>query len=107
MISFPEYERLLGDRPAKFDADDVEYREAEGPERCSRCIHFFQSKDRATCEIFRPDDDQDVDANWVCQFYSFDGEEYPLLGEKEHVDEAELESESEPEPLGFEVKEEP
>lgn len=97
MITFAEYQRLLEDRPDKFEPDAVDYREADGAERCSRCIHFYQSKDHAVCEIMRPEDEAEVEPGYVCDFYTFDGEEFPLLdnNQQPEPDEDQPESESE------------
>lgn len=96
MMSFAEYQELIADRPEKAEPDAVNYRDAEGKERCSRCIHFFQSKDRAVCEIMRPEDEEDVEPNYVCNFYTFDGEEFPLQDITEHPADEEPETEEEP-----------
>lgn len=85
--SFADYEKMLSDKPTKFSAAEVNYREAEGSERCKLCFHFFTQGggDRRTvCEIFRPTgEDENVDPNYVCDFFTKESEEYPLLGEKQ------------------------
>jgi hypothetical protein len=83
-VSFEEYEQLLEDRPQKFTADQVNYREAEGEEKCRRCIHFFTQgggERRNVCEVFRPDN-EDVDPDFVCDFVTQDGKKYPLQKEE-------------------------
>jgi hypothetical protein len=76
------YDSMIADRPAKFDEDEVEYRMAEkkGP-RCGTCVHFFERKvdGFTTCEIFRPADDGPVKENYVCDYWTEDGETFPLL----------------------------
>lgn len=83
-VGMKDYERLIGDRPEKFDAQEVNYRENEGKEHCSRCIHFYVRKlDRhAVCEIFRNDevDKNGIDPYYVCDFFTPDGEKFPLYG---------------------------
>jgi hypothetical protein len=75
------YDRMIADRPLKFDADEVNYREADSESSCGKCIHLFSRivDSHNTCEIFRPADDASVDKNFVCDFFSKDGEEFPLL----------------------------
>lgn len=84
-----EYNKLIEDRPDKFDAEDVGYREAEGRERCGRCIHLFIRKldNFGVCEIFRSDetDDDGIDPDHVCDFFTRDGSNFPLLKEKAHA----------------------
>lgn len=84
-VSFEEYEAVVSDRPEKLTEEQVEYRDAEGKEKCKVCWHFFTQGggDRRTvCEIFRPSDDGNVEPEKVCSFFTPDGEEYPLLKEK-------------------------
>lgn len=80
-----QYLRLMEDRPKKFDANQVGYRRAELTEdtECQHCIHFYRRQvDKfSVCEIFR-DEDTDrhgIDPRWVCDFFTPDGEEFPLL----------------------------
>jgi hypothetical protein len=78
-----EYEELVADRPKKFSPDDVNYREADGNQkRCGKCIHFYvRLADRlTTCEIMRSDetDENGVDPEFVCDFFTKDGEEFPM-----------------------------
>lgn len=75
-VSKESYLRLMENRPYKFDEDEVDYREGEGDELCKTCIHFFtrEADEFHTCEIFRPKDDESVDPEYVCDFWS-DGEE--------------------------------
>ena len=77
------YDRMIADRPLKFNAEEVAYREADAESTCGECIHFYTREvDRHhTCEIFRPDNDKSVDAAYVCDFFSNDGEDFPLLSE--------------------------
>lgn len=83
-VSKDLYERMIADRPLKFSAKEVNYRDSveESEEAyCHSCVHFFTRKidGHNTCEIFRPKDDESVDPNYVCDFFSPDGEEFPLL----------------------------
>ena len=71
-VSKESYERLLRDRPYKFDEEEVNYRDGEGEDVCATCIHFFTRKvdGYSTCEIFRPSDDSPVDPDYVCDFHT-------------------------------------
>jgi len=77
------YFRIVENRPFKFSAEEVNYRDGEGEEICRTCQHFFERViDKFhTCEIFRPKDDASVEAEYVCDFHTVDGEEFPLLEE--------------------------
>ena len=81
---FETYKRLLEDRPFKLAPDEVNYRAGE-EHHCSDCIHFFSRKVDGfhTCEVMRPDDDavESIIANYVCDLYTSDGEEYPYQEE--------------------------
>ena len=79
MVSLSDYRQLLKDRPAKFSESDVFYRRGEGKERCRRCLHFFTGISRSVCEIFRPPNDESVKPEWVCDFFTKNGESFPLL----------------------------
>jgi hypothetical protein len=91
--SFADYQDLLADRPTKFGPEEVDYEEASGPERCRRCIHFFENLVRpaSTCEIVRLEGDKDIKADWVCKFWTADGEEFPLLSHEKEEEESEEE----------------
>lgn len=80
-VSKESYLRLIENRPYKFDEEEVSYRDAKGEEACGNCIHFFTREvDKFhTCEIFRPEDGGTVDVDYVCDFHTVDGEEFPLL----------------------------
>ena len=62
--TFAEYQAMVDDRPEKLNEEEVNYRDAEGQERCGVCFHFFMQgggERRTTCEIFRPTgEDTDV-----------------------------------------------
>lgn len=75
------YDRMIENRPLKFDAEEVSYREADEEERCGKCMHFYSRKvdGHNVCEIFRPKEDESVDPDYVCDFFSEDGEVFPLL----------------------------
>lgn len=83
-ISFSTYDRLVSDRPFKFEPEEVNYREGAGEELCKRCVHFFsRAVDGWTvCEILRDvktDDEEDqIKANWVCDFWTSNNKDYPL-----------------------------
>lgn len=81
MTLLSEYKDLLDDRPVKLSPEDVEYREAEElSRRCARCIHFYERKTDVygVCEIMRPESDKAVDPDYVCQFFTNDGEKFPM-----------------------------
>ena len=79
------YDRMIADRPLKFNEEEVNYRKArfDSDDICENCVHFFTREvdQHHTCEIFRPDDDESVDAAYVCDFFSKDGETFNLLRE--------------------------
>ena len=89
MVSLSDYRQLLKDRPAKFSESDVFYRRGEGKERCRGCFHFFTNPEsrssnpvRQVCEIFRPRNDESVKPEWVCDFWTKNGSDFPLLERK-------------------------
>lgn len=83
LATLDEYKQLMADRPQKFTADEVDYRRADGDMICAKCTHFYERRTdkHGTCEIFRsPEvDDKGVSPYFVCDFYSTDGETFPLL----------------------------
>jgi len=93
--TFAEYLRLLKDRPPKFHAKEVGYRQARsgegrnwttsGEPSCRTCRHFYVSKPakRSVCEVVRPNLDASIDPDWTCKFHTRDGINYPLLESKE------------------------
>lgn len=85
-----DYTKLLADRPSKFSDEEVDYRESEGREKCGKCLHFYtrQIDSLHTCEIFRNDevDTDGIDPEYVCDFFTRDGEIFPLLKEGEPHD---------------------
>lgn len=82
-VSLREVKKQLADRPKKFNERDVDYRRANGSNhRCLTCEHFFRSKSRNVCELFRPTGDTEtktvsVRGDWVCDFWTGDGIRYP------------------------------
>ena len=96
-VSRLEYETLVADRPQKFDEDQVNYRPANRSQfRCDRCLHYFTriTDNFGVCEIFRPtryarrrspeegyptEEIEEVQPEMVCDFFSADGSQYPLL----------------------------
>ena len=88
-VSKDLYDRIIADRPFKLNAEEVNYRKSEGEELCESCNHFFLRNidNHATCEIFRPANDEPVEFNYVCDFFSTDGEEFPLLTPKDTTSE--------------------
>lgn len=75
------YDRVIADRPFKLNVEEVNYREAEGPEQCKNCVHLFErAVDQfRTCEIFRPDDESSIEMEYTCSFHTTDNETFPLL----------------------------
>jgi hypothetical protein len=82
-VSFSEYTALTRDRPSKFNQEEVNYREAEGEEHCAGCLHFYIGKvaGRNVCEILRVQPEESIKPDWVCDFYTENGTEYPLFKE--------------------------
>lgn len=84
-VSKALYDRLLENRPFKFSAEEVNYRDAEGEERCENCVHFYTRKVDGfnVCEIFRDDetDEKGIDTVYACDFHTADGKTFPLLEE--------------------------
>lgn len=77
------YEAMIADRPEKFSAEDVSYRDAEGKEHCSNCIHFYQRRldHFGVCEIMRSEetDADGVDPDYVCDYWNQGDDRFPLL----------------------------
>ena len=75
------YEEMMADRPEKFSPEDVDYRKGTGGEICGRCLHFYERKiDRyGVCEILRLEDDAPIEETKVCDYYTHDGKNFPLL----------------------------
>jgi len=81
-VSKELYDRLIENRPLKLSEEEVSFRAPHDvEEKCSGCIHFFKRAldGFTTCEIFRPANDSSVDPAGVCDFFSVDGETFPLL----------------------------
>jgi hypothetical protein len=83
-VSKESYLRLIENRPYKFDEKEVNYGVPDGEEVCRTCVHFFErvTDQFHTCEIFRPSDDAPVEPEYVCDFHTTDGEEFPFLTPK-------------------------
>ena len=79
--TFAEYQAMVADRPEKLSAEEVNYRECEDVgNECEHCFHFYQQvagEKRMTCEIFRPDGEKSVEPEYVCDFFTRDGEDFP------------------------------
>ena len=80
-VSKDLYDRIVADRPFKLSADEVNFREGGSEAHCRGCVHYYVRKaDGFTvCEIYRPEDDAMIPADGVCDFFSEDGENFPLL----------------------------
>ncbi len=84
LITITEYEKLVADRPQKFSAEQVGYKDhtPRGQnEICSSCLHFYRGEvaERTVCEIFRPEGGKDVEALGFCLFWTLEGKRFPLL----------------------------
>ena len=89
------YRRVMDNRPFKMSRGEAGYRQAAEDEigagcHCRDCIHFFTRRVDGlnTCEIYRDEqDEQSIEPNYVCRYFTADGEEFPLLqGERENGD---------------------
>lgn len=87
-VTLEAVKRQLADRPVKFNERQVNYRAADPGSRrwCRTCEHFFKSKSRSVCELFRPTGDTEthtvsVRPDWVCDFWTGDGIRYPEVEE--------------------------
>jgi hypothetical protein len=82
LATMAEYKELMTERPRKLTTEQVNYRRADGDMICAKCFHFYERRidDRGTCELFRsPETDEDgVKPYFTCDFFSPDGEEFPL-----------------------------
>jgi hypothetical protein len=83
LASESDYRTLVADRPPKFNAKQVGYEEhASGKHKCHGCFHLyktFTTPERVVCEVFRPDNDVDVNPEGWCRFWSKDGKSLPDL----------------------------
>lgn len=76
------YEEMVNDRPAKFQGDDVDYREADRKnESCGRCLHFLirQIDQFGVCDIVRLVSEEPIEEDHTCDYFTKDGEVFPLL----------------------------
>lgn len=84
-VSKDAYERCIENRPFKFAPNEVNYHEYDDKDqRCETCVHFFNrvKDDWKTCEILRivkKKDEEPIDPEYVCSFWTEDGQEFPLL----------------------------
>lgn len=80
MPSLDDYKGMIEDRPEKFDKHEVVYREAEGKECCGKCLHFFERRidGYGVCEILRLPDNTPIEPDYVCDFFTKDGDSFPL-----------------------------
>jgi len=84
MTNLDDYTKLVHERPVKFNAREVAYKEAADiKHRCGRCMHYYErSIDAfAVCEIFRDDetDENGINPRYACKFFTRDGVDFPLL----------------------------
>lgn len=76
------YKAIIADRPEKLDGEEADYRRADVPAmRCGRCLHFFERRVDAfgVCELVRLEDDSPIKQNFVCDYYTDDGNNFPLM----------------------------
>jgi hypothetical protein len=75
------YEELMSDPIPKFSGEDVDYRKSGGKEHCGTCIHFLERRvdDYGVCEIVRLEPDGPIEESYVCDYWTKDGERFPLL----------------------------
>jgi hypothetical protein len=80
MATLSDYKAIIEDRPKKLDASDVDYREGEGDEICGNCIHFYRRvvDEYGVCELLRLADEESIERSYTCDFFSRNGEEFPL-----------------------------
>lgn len=87
MPNLDDYNKLVENRPYKWSAEDVNYREAEGRHRCARCLHFYERRidHFGVCELFRSDDtdEEGVQPNFTCDWYTTNGKSFPLQANEE------------------------
>jgi hypothetical protein len=83
---------LYGERPFKFGPEQVGYGPApEGSAiRCASCLSYFKRAidGHAVCEIFRSEetDQEGVRPDYRCQFWTSDGDVYPLTEESDDTE---------------------
>ena len=75
------YDSLMESAVEKFTPEDVNYRDSEDKHQCRNCVHFLVRKvdQFGICEVVRPPDDEPIDEDYVCSFWTRDGEKFPLL----------------------------
>jgi hypothetical protein len=98
MKPIDRYIEIVSDRPVKMDAKEAKYTQAaEGSFlRCAACLHYFRRAidGFAVCEIFRDEesDREGVLPDWRCQFWTCDGDVFPLLERDEEGEEPDEET---------------
>ena len=75
------YDSLMESAVEKFTPDDVNYRDSEDKHQCRNCVHFLVRKvdQFGICEVVRLPDEEPIDEDYVCDFWTRDGEKFPLL----------------------------
>lgn len=76
-----EYKSLMEDRPEKLDEESVKFRDSMGRRRCGNCINHFKRSvdDYGVCEVVRPSDPEEVTVDSLCDLWTSDGKNFPLL----------------------------
>jgi hypothetical protein len=77
------YQQIIEDRPHKLSGEDVGYRKGEDKFICGRCLHFFERgvDGFGVCELVRLKDDEPIKDDKVCDYWTKNGEDFPLLYE--------------------------
>jgi hypothetical protein len=82
LATLENYDALVADRPPKFTAQEVDFRDrARNPKfRCGSCRHFFVGPNqlRNVCEILRLHPERSIPAGGDCLFWNKNGKDFPL-----------------------------
>jgi len=76
------YERIMSDRPEKLNEEEAGYTDPSSVRyKCSGCLHFLERKidGFGVCELVRLLDDAPIEPKAVCDYWTDDGEVFPLL----------------------------
>lgn len=83
---------LMEERVRKLSPKEVDYRSAPAGSaiKCNSCHHGFRrnSDGRMMCELVGSDeiDEDGINPQWRCDWWTSDGDSYPLATEKETED---------------------
>ena len=75
------YDSLMESAVEKFTPEDVNYRDSEDKHQCRNCVHFLVRKvdQFGLCEVVRLPDEEPINEDYTCDFWSSDGKRFPLL----------------------------